>query len=410
MKRFIFITRYFYPSFTGIPRMVSEIAFSLAEKNYVVKILTSREGYENTLQNLPSKEKMHGVDVTRLFAFPFKRTHILGRIMNYLGFYVACLFRLFLLLKPGDTLIVLSEPPLIATLVTPLAKIRRAKLINWIQDIHPEISGHLGFSFANGSMGKGLTLFRNIAWKKAEMNIVIGKRMATFVETHGVSRKNIALYPNWEDGKVIYPLQKSVLRDSWGYTEKFIIGYSGNLGRAHDFKTLIETATQLANHNTENEIIFLIIGDGYHKKYLIQEIATRQLKNVILKPYQPRDILRDSLNIPDIHLISAIPEVEGLLVPGKLTSAMAVGRPILFVGDTQGEVAQILREANCGESISIGNSTALMLAILKLKNNPALQKQWGENARSFFSTHFDKSIAMNKLCDFFLQEEIIECP
>lgn len=400
MKKFIFVTRFFYPACIGIPRIVSDIAFELANKGYEVYVLTSQQGYESTQKNLLKKETISNVKINRISAISFKRTNLLGKVTNYCIFYYSCILHLITLLKQDDIVIVLSDPPLISTFVTTVIKLRRAKLINWIQDIHPEISERLGIVFTKGWLGKILRYFRNISWQRATSNIVLGQGMSNFVQNQQIHSNKIVVYPNWEDGTLIHPVfHKNCLRSSWNLDNKFVIGYSGNLGRAHDFTTLIKAAHDLIDQRIE-DIVFLIIGDGYHKNYLERYVKNNKLHNIIFKPFQPREQLQESLNVPDVHILSVLPEMEGLLVPGKLTSAMAAGRPILFVGDKKGEVANILRSESCGETIAIGDSKSLINVILKLRNDSMLRKQWGVNARHFFDKHFDKSVAMGKLCQF----------
>jgi hypothetical protein len=41
--------------------------------------------------------------------------------------------------------------------------------------------------------------------------------------------------------------------------EPFLLGYSGDLGRAHEFETVLRTAERLRN---EPHFIFLMIGGG----------------------------------------------------------------------------------------------------------------------------------------------------
>lgn len=403
MKRFIFITRYFYPSDTGIARIVSDMAFDLAT-HQEVHVFTSNQGYEKTQENLLTKEKIANVNVTRISAIAFKRTNLIGRIINYVIFYFSCTLRLLKSIKQNDVVIVLSEPPFIGTLIAAITKLKRAKLINWIQDVHPEGAEQLGIRLATGWIGKMLRAFRNISWRAAITNIVLGNRMAKMVAAQGIQKERIAIYPNWEDGKLIAPLssEKNTLRHAWGLEKKFVLGYSGNFGRAYDFKTIIDTAIYFANQKEMDDIVFLFIGDGYYKHFLETEAAKHQLNNVIFKPYQPREQLRESLNIPDVHLISTKPAMEGTLVPGKLSSAMAVGRPILFVGDHEGETAQILRLANCGETVSIGDTGSLANNILKLRHDLTMRNQLGQNARVFFEQQFDQAVALNKLSHFLM--------
>ena len=45
-----------------------------------------------------------------------------------------------------------------------------------------------------------------------------------------------------------------------------------------------------------------------------------------------------SLNVPDVHLISLLPAMESLIVPSKCYGILAAGRPVLFIGDPEGEI------------------------------------------------------------------------
>ena len=80
------------------------------------------------------------------------------------------------------------------------------------------------------------------------------------------------------------------------------------------------------------EIVFLIIGEGIQKESLQQEATRRGLVNVLFKPYQPSAQLKFSLTLPDVHLVSLKPALEGLIVPSKFYSAIAAARPVIFIG------------------------------------------------------------------------------
>ena len=61
-------------------------------------------------------------------------------------------------------------------------------------------------------------------------------------------------------------------------------------------------------------------------------MTRRGLANVLFKPYQPKEHLKYSLTLPDVHLVSLKPALEGLIVPSKFYSAIAAGRPVIFIG------------------------------------------------------------------------------
>lgn len=64
------------------------------------------------------------------------------------------------------------------------------------------------------------------------------------------------------------------------------------------------------------------------------------LKNVMFQPYQPRERLRESLSLPDIHIVSLDERLEGLIVPSKFVGVLATGRPVLWIGRCRGRSGQ----------------------------------------------------------------------
>ena len=66
--------------------------------------------------------------------------------------------------------------------------------------------------------------------------------------------------------------------------------------------------------------MFPIIGEGNQKETLQQESTRRGLANVLFKPTQPSAQLKFSLTLPDVHLVSLKPSMEGeSLSPNFLT-------------------------------------------------------------------------------------------
>jgi glycosyltransferase involved in cell wall biosynthesis len=119
-----------------------------------------------------------------------------------------------------------------------------------------------------------------------------------------------------------------------------------------------------------------------------------KLSNVTFRPYQPRDQLGKSLNVPDVHLVSMRPELEGLMLPSKIYGIAAAGRPAVFIGDPEGEIARLLKEEQCGYSVAQGDSATLVKQLQVLANDASLCQRMGRNARAMFERRFDKPIAL----------------
>src|SRR5678815_5420286 len=101
-------------------------------------------------------------------------------------------------------------------------------------------------------------------------------------------------------------------------------------------------------------IFFLFVGDGPRRRE-VEAFARREgIRNFAYRDYFPRDCLRYSLSIADVHLISLRPQFVGISVPSKLYGAMASARPILFVGPERCETADAIHDARCGVVVDPG--------------------------------------------------------
>jgi hypothetical protein len=73
--------------------------------------------------------------------------------------------------------------------------------------------------------------------------------------------------------------------------------------------------------------------------------------------------LSQSLGAADVHLVSLLPEMEGLIVPSKFYGVAAAGRSAIFVGDPDGEIAKIIHSEDCGYVAPSGRADLLVECI-----------------------------------------------
>ena len=141
--------------------------------------------------------------------------------------------------------------------------------------------------------------------------------MARKVEALGTPAERIHVIPNWSNDKDIRPIAPidNPLRQAWGLEGKFVLGYSGNLGRAHEFDTVLAAAERL---RSDTRFVFLMIGGGKRFDELAKIVKQRGLDSSFrFIPYQERKMLAYSLGVPDAHWLSLNPKLEGLIVPSK---------------------------------------------------------------------------------------------
>ena len=125
--------------------MLSDLAFDLARQGERVTVITSRQRYDAPNVALPAKETIDGVEIFRVWTSRFGRQNLIGRSADYLSFYVTAAWTLLRLARRGDIVIAKTDPPMLSVIAAPIARLRGARLVNWLQDIFPDFdSCHKG--------------------------------------------------------------------------------------------------------------------------------------------------------------------------------------------------------------------------------------------------------------------------
>jgi colanic acid biosynthesis glycosyl transferase WcaI len=392
-QRVIFVNRYFYPDLSGTSQMLSDLAFALANVRFEVMVIASRHTYDDANALLPAVQIVDGVRVERVWSTRFGRTSRIGRLVDYMTFHVFAAIRLARLARPNDVVVAKTDPPLISVPAWLISRWRRAKLVNWLQDLFPEVLAvELGRRPYWLRLLEGL---RNRSLRAAHKNVVLGKHMATRLNAAGIAAGLVSIIENWSDDERVRPIARveNALRRDWDLGGKFVVGYSGNLGVAHEFETILEAATLLRDRR---DIAFLFVGGGGRLPLLKRRVAERKLQNFKFCAYQPTERLAQSLSVPDVHVVSLRPEMEGLVVPSKIYGVMAAGRPTIFVGDLRGEIAGILEESACGIAICQGDAGGLAAAISGLSFSNDECHRMGRAARAAFALRYERRIAVEK--------------
>ena len=394
--RIIFLNRYFYPDHSATSQILSDLAFHLAATGKDIHVVTSRQIIDDPAAQLSVGEKIRGVQIHRVATTRFGRSNLIGRALDYLSFYWSMWRRVMSLARAGDILVAKTDPPLTSVVAIVAARRRSAHLINWLQDLYPEIAIALGVPLLKGPLSKVIGYFRNRSLRLADANVVVGTAMATRLRACGVAPNRIDVIPNWVNDEEIVPVPPAdnPLRRDWQLQDKFVVGYSGNLGRAHEFQTLLGAAERLRE---DKHIVFVFIGGGKQFDELRRQVQMRNLDQAFrFFPYQERSALKYSLSVPDVHWVSLPPNVEGLIFPSKLYGILAAGRPVIAVTDTDGELANLIRDNKCGYVVASGNSDSLYRSILFLANDVNTRKRMAAQARATLDAKFARRLALTR--------------
>jgi glycosyltransferase involved in cell wall biosynthesis len=394
LPRLIFINRYFHPDQSATSRLLSDLAFALADAGHNILILTGQQRYDDPDARLPAREIRGRVKVHRLSGTRFGRITLLGRAIDYVSFYVSMALSLLRLARAGDTIVPMTDPPMLSVFVAPIARLKGCRIINWLQDLYPEVALAVGTPFIKPIVAKLIKVFRDRSLRAADCNVVIASAMAERVSTLGVKKEHIRVIHNWVDDHALSPMpaHENPLRRAWALEDKFVVGYSGNLGRVHDIDTLLLALGELV----DCQIVFLCIGGGAQYDALKETVEKRRLTHLFrFMPYQRETDLSYSLSAADVHWLSHKPEFEGLVFPSKFYGIAAVGRPIIAITSRQSELAKLVSQYQCGLVVEQGDGKTLALELKRLKAAPEICSAMGAHARAMLKTRFTRAQAID---------------
>ncbi len=388
----LFVNRYYAPDLSATSQLLTDLAEALARAGIEVAVLCSRQLYEDPRALLPAQELIHGVTVRRVAGARFGRDRLLGRALDYLTFYLAATAALLELARRHDVLVLKTDPPLLSLVGWFVAGRRRIACVNWLQDVFPEVAARIGGTALPRVLERALAALRDRSLRHARVNVVLGERMRDYLVARGLAAAAVRIGENWADESAVTPRAPadSVLRRRLSLADRFVVAYSGNLGRAHDAATLLAAIEALRE---DPATTFLMTGGGVKMRWLEQRARESELTQVRFEPYQPRAALADTLAAGDVHLVTLLPQLEGLIVPSKFYGILAAGRPVVFIGDPDAELAQLIRARGIGVAVGCGDGAELARVLCALRDDPEERAHMGTRARTLFEERYTLKVA-----------------
>ena len=386
--RITLLNQAFFPDHAATAQHAHDLAKHLAANGHEVAVVASRSIYGSKGAALPKRETIDGIEVHRVGKSLFGKSTILARMIDFALFYVLAMVKVLSIKKP-DVIVPFSTPPFIVLVGWMLKMVKGCKCVYWVMDLYPDVPIAFGLMKGDGLGAKLLEKLHRFCFRHVDRSVVLGRCMYDHLRSKGVPEDKLALIPPWADMDELEPLPRdeNPLRQAWGLEGKTVVMYSGNFGLAHDIDTLRGAMDQLRDRD---DIRFVFVGGGKMMNKLQAHCQEQGLANTLFKPYQPREAIRVSLSLADIHLISQAEAMTGLLVPSKLYGIMAAGRASVFIGSEKAEVGRVLTETGSGLVVAVGDVQGLIRTLTGLADNSETCRQMGEAARTAMANTYDR--------------------
>ena len=233
----------------------------------------------------------------------------------------------------AEVVVSASSPPCLLVVATLVAAWHRARSVHWIMDLYPEIAVALS-EIREGALSKVIAGAMGWCYRRAARVIALDADMAERVRRYGVEA---AVVRPWVFASVLKQLDAAVAEPTGEWT--WI--YSGNLGRAHEWETLLQAQAILEERGAGIRLLFQ--GGGPSREAAQARAVELGLRHCEWRGYVDEVDLPESLRRCHTLAVTQLPAAQGLLWPSKLGLVMSLPRPIVWIGPTEGAIARELR-------------------------------------------------------------------
>jgi colanic acid biosynthesis glycosyl transferase WcaI len=323
-------------------------------------------------------------------SFRSENLSLLYRAMNFLSFNVSSALVAIFLAGKADIIFAPSSPPLTNGIVAYLvSRFKRCPFVYNVQDIYPDIAVKLGL-VRNRLLLLALRFLEKAVYDLSNKILTISEGMRDIIGGKGVPPEKIEVIENVIDPCFMGPESgKNEFSRALGLDGSFVVMYAGNIGVPHGVEVLVHTAEILRD---EPKLIFCFVARGERRADIERLAKTKGLRNVILLPPQPEDVVPQIWASASVGVITYRRGLAGFSLPSKLFAAMCAGRPVIGAVDDDSETARIIKNAQCGLCVQPESPAELAEAVLLLKKSPEVTMEMGRKGREYVERNLRREV------------------
>ena len=386
--RVLLLNQYFHPDVAASGQRFTEVAEALASAHDVRAIVGSA-GYGVVRGAgagvVPRRPEF---SVTRIWSTSFSRHRPWGRIVNYVTYVVGATMVALLGRRP-DVVVAATDPPVVGLTGLVVSRLRRAPLVYCLWDIHPEVT------LGAGIMRPGL-ITRFTGWAN-RLTVSRATAVATPTEAMGrtavglgAGRARVHVLPLWEDTDLVKPEPKdNPFSRRHGLVDRFVLMYSGNMGLTQGLDRYLALAPRLSDLP---DFRLVLVGDGAARAIVEARAQALGQSRVIFLPYQPREEMRWSLAAADVLFAPNLTGLTKYMLPSKVYTFMASGRPFIAAIDPTSDLAATIRRLDCGTVVAPDDLDGLEREIRRLHARPDVRDAMGQRGRQAAEAEFSKHV------------------
>lgn len=401
------LSQVYVPDPAAVGQHMADAAAEMARRGYPTVALVSGRGYENPSVKYRPRETIEGVDVKRMPLASLGKKTIFHRLIGQTSFLTQITLRGLFTPRLG-AILVSTSPPMCSIAALIISWIRGVPITFWAMDLNPDQVIAMGV-FKDGSLPvRAFNFLNRRLLGRAREIITLDRFMAARLEKKRNIDGKLTIFPPWphEDHLEVVTHESNPFRAKHNLGGKFVVMYSGNHSPANPITTAIQAAKKFED---DPSIVFMFVGGGSGKKEVETAIAAGA-KNIISLPYQPLAELKYSLSAADVHLVTIGDGVVGIVHPCKVYGAMAVSRPILFLGPSPSHVSDLIDGHQIGRQVEHGDVEGCVAAIRALQTSTQAERDaMGRRAKEVIDEELSKRVLCGRFGDI-VERTIVGSP
>jgi colanic acid biosynthesis glycosyl transferase WcaI len=395
------------PEQTSVGPFTTGLCEHLAEQGHRVSVMTAFPYYpqwrihDEYRGMVYKRERINDVDVRRVIHFvPSKPRNLIQRLLHDASFAFNSLLAI-----PSvgtfDGIFCSCPPPFVPTIAWLASRLRGVPFAMQLTDLATDGALAVGMMKGRGGLAGWARVLENFNYRQAAGISVLCPAFKERLIEQGVPPGKIYLVPTWADVETIRPLPRDNgfrHRNSLDNAD-FVALHAGNMGLKQGLQTVVEAAR--VTEASSSGITWMLVGDGEERRRLQESAVRYGLTRLRFLPLQPNDMVPFMLAAADVCLVVQKATVTDMVIPSKLLTYMASGRPIVASVHPGSATAHRIREADCGLIVPPEDPQSLVEAVERLRAVPTDAQRLGSNGRAYVEKHFAKQVVLD-LYDQFL--------
>lgn len=382
---------FFHPDNVVSAQQFKGLAEMLGQDGWDVEVATSNRCRSNPKQSFPRSDEINGVSIKRFWRPALNQERSIGRIINAL--WMLWVWSFYAFWRKPDVIIIGTDPIFSILIAVPWKLIRpRTKIVHWCFDLYPEAAVADGLLPADSWLTRLVQRLCTYAYGKCDAIVDIGPCMRDRMSSaYPTSAKRLTITPWALDEPEACPSTEQSERSLY-HQDDVLLMYSGSFGKAHTYKELIGFGQQLVADNLK---IVFSVGER-SREMLAKHVGQDSDQNITFLPLAPIERLRERLASADVHIVTLKDSWTGTVVPSKFFGALAVGRPVLFVGSSESSIARWIVQHDLGWVLDESDFLSTEQSITYDYVCTAERQDMNERCFETYHRHFSKKIAEEK--------------